>query len=57
MAYALPDILLFILLLVLLWLALFAVARWWAGRGRRRESRELIRQIENGLNKKNRKGD
>ncbi len=58
MAYALPDILLFVMLLLVLWLALFALARWWVGRGRRRESDQLIRQIENGLNqeRKNRKG-
>ena len=59
MPYALPDILLFILLLVGLWFALYSVVRWWLQRGRRRESDQLIKQIENGLNKdrKTRKGE
>ncbi len=57
MAYALPDILLFILILALLWFALYSLARWFVRRRERRESQELIKQIENGLNKKSRKGE
>ena len=59
MPYALPDILLFVLILVGLWFALYSLARWWLQRGQRRESDRLIKQIENGLNKdrKTRKGE
>jgi len=57
MAYALPDIILFALILTALWLVLYALVRWFVLRRQRRENQELIKQIENGLNKKNRKGE
>jgi uncharacterized protein YggT (Ycf19 family) len=51
MSYAWADILLFILLLAGLWFVLFRLYIWWATRRERRENDEIIRQIENGLNK------
>ncbi len=51
MAYAWADIVLFVLLLGALWYALFWLYRWWATRRERRENADIIRQIENGLNK------
>ncbi|MBI1801844.1 MAG: hypothetical protein HY259_08380 [Chloroflexi bacterium] len=51
MAYAVADILLFILLLAGLWLALFYGYRWLERRRERQENAQLIRMLENGLNK------
>lgn len=56
MAYAIADVLVFIMLLAGLWLALFYLYRWFAGRHERQESEQLIRQIENGLNKDRKRG-
>ena len=51
MGYAFADIVLFIMLLVGLWFAVFSLYRWWARRRERRENAQIIRMIENGLNK------
>ncbi len=51
MAYAVADILVFLMLMAGLWLALYSVVRWFARRRERRENADLIKQIENGLNK------
>lgn len=54
MPYALADIVLFFLLLGALWYALFWLYRRWATRRERQEKADIIRQIENGLNKNKR---
>ncbi len=51
MGYALADILLFVMLLIGLWLVLFWLYRWWARRREQQENAQIIRMIENGLNK------
>jgi hypothetical protein len=56
MGYAMADILLFVMLLIGLWLALFSLYRWFVRRRERQESAHLIRMIENGLNKEKKKG-
>ena len=55
MPYALADIILFLLLLAGLWFALYRLYVWWATRGERREKDDIIRQIEDGMNKPRRR--
>lgn len=55
MPYAIADIVLFLMLLAGLWLAMFSLYRWWARRRERSENADLIKQIENGLNKDKKK--
>ncbi len=60
MSYALADIVLFILLLVLLWLALFYAYLWFVRRRQRAESQQIIQLLEKRLNEpknRNRKED
>lgn len=51
MAYTIAEVLLFISLLVMLWFALYRLVGWWAQRRQRNENNDLIRSVEEQLNK------
>ena len=51
MAYTIADILVFISLLIVLWLVLYRLVLWWSRRRERTENDDIIRSVEEQLNK------
>jgi hypothetical protein len=51
MAYAVADVLVFVGLLGVLWFVLYRLVTWWSRRHERNENDDLIRSVEEQLNK------